>query len=88
MQVRIIDGEAASRLMEPLTALVVQAGEVHGLRAGTLKLPHIGWNDVAFSGDHAMTRRLPARECGMTRRRQWLRRSGMTACCPRWRRQW
>src|SRR6266702_6932205 len=27
MQVRIIDGEAASRLMEPLTALVVQAGE-------------------------------------------------------------
>jgi len=27
MQVRIIDGEAAGRLMEPLTALVVQAGE-------------------------------------------------------------
>jgi len=27
MQVRIIDGEAASRLMEPLTALVVRAGE-------------------------------------------------------------
>jgi 3'(2'), 5'-bisphosphate nucleotidase len=27
MQVRIIDGEAASLLMEPLTALVVQAGE-------------------------------------------------------------
>ncbi|MFT4121241.1 MAG: 3'(2'),5'-bisphosphate nucleotidase CysQ [Bradyrhizobium sp.] len=27
MQVRIIDGEAASGLMEPLTALVVQAGE-------------------------------------------------------------
>ncbi|WP_456623863.1 MULTISPECIES: 3'(2'),5'-bisphosphate nucleotidase CysQ family protein [unclassified Bradyrhizobium] len=27
MQVRIIDGEAASRLMEPLTALVVKAGE-------------------------------------------------------------
>ncbi|KJC40244.1 3'-5'-bisphosphate nucleotidase [Bradyrhizobium sp. LTSP849] len=27
MQVRIIDGEAASRLMAPLTALVVQAGE-------------------------------------------------------------
>ena len=27
MQVRIIDGDAASRLMEPLTALVVRAGE-------------------------------------------------------------
>src|SRR5437899_320551 len=27
MQVRIIDGEAASQLMEPLTALVVKAGE-------------------------------------------------------------
>jgi imidazole glycerol-phosphate synthase subunit HisH len=24
------------------------AGEVHGLRAGTLKLPHIGWNEVRF----------------------------------------
>jgi imidazole glycerol-phosphate synthase subunit HisH len=24
------------------------AGEVHGLRAGTLKLPHIGWNEVEF----------------------------------------
>ncbi|HEX3910478.1 MAG TPA: imidazole glycerol phosphate synthase subunit HisH [Solirubrobacteraceae bacterium] len=23
-------------------------GEVHGLRAGTLKLPHIGWNEVDF----------------------------------------
>jgi len=24
-------------------------GEVHGLRVGTLKLPHIGWNEVRFS---------------------------------------
>jgi glutamine amidotransferase len=24
-------------------------GEVHGLRADSLKLPHIGWNDVSFS---------------------------------------
>jgi glutamine amidotransferase len=24
------------------------AGEVHGLRAGSLKLPHIGWNEVRF----------------------------------------
>jgi glutamine amidotransferase len=25
------------------------AGEVHGLRAGALKLPHIGWNEVSFT---------------------------------------
>jgi glutamine amidotransferase len=25
------------------------AGEVHGLRTGTLKLPHIGWNEVRFT---------------------------------------
>lgn len=25
------------------------AGEVQGLRAGTLKLPHIGWNEVRFT---------------------------------------
>jgi glutamine amidotransferase len=25
------------------------AGEVHGLRVGTLKLPHIGWNEVRFT---------------------------------------
>jgi imidazole glycerol-phosphate synthase subunit HisH len=25
------------------------AGEVHALRAGALKLPHIGWNEVRFS---------------------------------------
>jgi glutamine amidotransferase len=25
------------------------AGEVHGLRAGSLKLPHIGWNEVRFA---------------------------------------
>ena len=26
-------------------------------------VPHIGWNDVRFQGDHALTRRLPARDC-------------------------
>ncbi len=28
--------------------LGIVAGEVHGLRAGALKLPHIGWNEVRF----------------------------------------
>ncbi|HLB20801.1 MAG TPA: imidazole glycerol phosphate synthase subunit HisH [Solirubrobacteraceae bacterium] len=28
--------------------LGIVAGEVHGLQAGSLKLPHIGWNEVRF----------------------------------------
>jgi imidazole glycerol-phosphate synthase subunit HisH len=39
------------------------AGEVRGLRAGTLKLPHIGWNEVRFtSGESRLIDGLP-REC-------------------------
>ncbi len=30
---------------------------------GPPHVPHIGWNDVRFQGDHALTRRLPARDC-------------------------
>jgi glutamine amidotransferase len=29
------------------------AGEVHGLRTGSLKLPHIGWNEVRFTKPHS-----------------------------------
>jgi glutamine amidotransferase len=39
------------------------SGEVHGLRAGTLKLPHIGWNEVRFTQpDSPLVADLP-REC-------------------------
>jgi imidazole glycerol-phosphate synthase subunit HisH len=39
------------------------AGEVHGLRAGTLKLPHIGWNEVRFAKpDSPLIAQLPL-EC-------------------------
>jgi len=39
------------------------AGEVHGLRAGTLKLPHIGWNEVRFGkADSPLIAELPL-EC-------------------------
>ncbi|HWF31903.1 MAG TPA: imidazole glycerol phosphate synthase subunit HisH [Solirubrobacteraceae bacterium] len=35
-------------------------GEVHGLRVGSLKLPHIGWNEVAFTKpDSALVAGLP-----------------------------
>ncbi len=39
------------------------AGEVHALRAGSLKLPHIGWNEVRFTKpDSPLIAGLP-REC-------------------------
>jgi len=35
-------------------------GEVHGLRVGSLKLPHIGWNEVTFTkGDSPLVAGLP-----------------------------
>jgi glutamine amidotransferase len=38
-------------------------GEVHGLRAGSLKLPHIGWNEVGFTKpDSPLIAELPS-EC-------------------------
>ena len=37
-------------------------GEVRGLQAGSLKLPHIGWNEVHFTkADSPLTQNLPAR---------------------------
>jgi glutamine amidotransferase len=37
------------------------AGEVRQLEHGTLKLPHIGWNEVSFIGDSPLTEGLPER---------------------------
>jgi imidazole glycerol-phosphate synthase subunit HisH len=43
--------------------LGIVAGEVRELRAGSLKLPHIGWNEVRFvDGDSPLLDELP-REC-------------------------
>lgn len=36
-------------------------GEVRELEHGELKLPHIGWNEVAFTGSSALTEGLPER---------------------------
>jgi imidazole glycerol-phosphate synthase subunit HisH len=36
-------------------------GEVRRIRAGALKLPHIGWNEVTFRGDSPLLRDLPER---------------------------
>ena len=38
------------------------ASRAPGGRARPLRVPHIGWNEVRFQGDHALTRRLPARD--------------------------
>ncbi len=37
------------------------AGEVRELEHGELKLPHIGWNEVAFTGSSPLTEGLPER---------------------------
>jgi len=37
------------------------AGEVHALEHGSLKLPHIGWNEVSFSRESPLTEGLPER---------------------------
>ena len=57
--------------------LLFDEGEEHGLTkgfgviagsvkrfptAGGLRIPHIGWNEVRFSGSHPMLERMPARD--------------------------
>jgi glutamine amidotransferase len=45
------------------TGLGIVPGEVHALEAGTLKLPHIGWNEVSFAAsDSPLIAELP-RSC-------------------------
>ncbi len=41
--------------------LALIEGEVHPLQAGTLKLPHIGWNEVTFTRPSPLTDGLPER---------------------------
>jgi glutamine amidotransferase len=41
--------------------LGVIAGEVRELEHGSLKLPHIGWNEVSFGADSPLTQGLPRR---------------------------
>jgi glutamine amidotransferase len=43
------------------TGLGFIPGEVHELDHGTLKLPHIGWNEVSFSSGSPLTAGLPER---------------------------
>jgi glutamine amidotransferase len=45
--------------LEETRGLGLLAGEVTPLQSGELRIPHIGWNDVSFERDCALTTELP-----------------------------
>jgi glutamine amidotransferase len=49
--------------LEATAGLGLIAGEVKPLRTGGLRVPHIGWNDVAFERPSALTQALPSAGC-------------------------
>jgi len=48
---------------EPTSGLSVLPGQVTGLEARGLRLPHIGWNEVRFERPSPLTARLPVAGC-------------------------
>jgi imidazole glycerol-phosphate synthase subunit HisH len=52
-----------SEELEPTSGLGLIAGEVTRLNTGGLRVPHIGWNDVAFARPSALTSSLPPAGC-------------------------
>jgi glutamine amidotransferase len=46
--------------LEPTEGIGLLAGEVSPLRTGGLRVPHIGWNEVAFTQPSPLTADLPA----------------------------
>ncbi len=52
-----------SEELEPTDGLGLIAGEVTRLRTGGLRVPHIGWNEVAFERPSRLTTGLPERGC-------------------------
>jgi glutamine amidotransferase len=52
-----------SEEIEPTEGLGLIAGEVRGLRAPGLRIPHIGWNEVSFARASRLTEGLPAAGC-------------------------
>jgi imidazole glycerol-phosphate synthase subunit HisH len=53
----------SSEEIEPTNGLGLVAGEVRWLRPGTLRVPHIGWNEVRFERPSALTSGLPVTGC-------------------------
>ncbi len=54
---------ARSEELEPTAGLGFIAGEVTRLSTGGLRVPHIGWNEVAFERRSPLTTALPADGC-------------------------
>jgi glutamine amidotransferase len=52
-----------SEELEPTDGLGLLEGEVRWLKADGLRIPHIGWNDVTFERDSALTAGLPVGGC-------------------------
>jgi imidazole glycerol-phosphate synthase subunit HisH len=52
-----------SEELEPTRGLGLIAGEVTRLDTGGLRVPHIGWNEVAFARPSALTQALPREGC-------------------------
>jgi glutamine amidotransferase len=52
--------ERSEELDDVTPGLALLAGEVTRLQTGGLRIPHIGWNEVAFERDCALTDGLPA----------------------------
>jgi glutamine amidotransferase len=52
-----------SEELEPTAGLGLLPGEVTRLEAGGLRMPHIGWNEVAFERAAPLTAGLPAGGC-------------------------
>lgn len=51
--------DSSDELGEDTPGLGLIPGRVRALRAGGLRLPHIGWNEVQFQRESALTRALP-----------------------------
>jgi glutamine amidotransferase len=49
--------------LEPTEGLALIPGEVSWLATGGLRIPHIGWNEVAFGRPSPLTAGLPAEGC-------------------------
>jgi glutamine amidotransferase len=49
--------------LEPSDGLGLIEGHVTRLHSGGLRIPHIGWNEVSFESDCALTAELPAHGC-------------------------
>jgi glutamine amidotransferase len=49
--------------LAPTPGLGLIAGEVTAIAAGSLRVPHIGWNEVQFERPSQLTTELPERSC-------------------------